>query len=213
MEQIIAGLVARGMPEHIARGFAMNFADESGFNPTAVGDNGNAYGLAQWNGPRMASLNSFASQSGRAASDLNVQLDFLMHELQGPEAGAWSKIASAPDANSAAAAVLNYFERPAEVHRARREAAYLGGQARAAGLPSTYAPQPTPAMPWILTQPQADPMRGLSPLERMLAASGFAQDAKAAPIANIWAALQGKRGPVTAQGQSGLGGLLKMLGA
>lgn len=80
-------------------------------------------------------------------------------------------------------------------------------------LPSQYAPQPTPT--GLLTTPMAqpDPMQGLSPLERMLAAGGFAQDAKSAPIANIWNALSGKRGPVTAQGQSGLGGLLKMLGA
>lgn len=133
---VVSGLVARGMPEHVARGFAMNFADESAFDPMAVGDNGNAFGLAQWNGPRKAALEAFASQSGKSASDPNVQLDFLMHELQGPEAGAWSKIAGAPDANSAAAAVLNYFERPAEVHRARREAAYLGGQAQ-----PTQAPQ------------------------------------------------------------------------
>lgn len=86
------------------------------------------------------------------------------------------------------------------------------GGARSA-LPSQYAPQPTPT--GLLTTPMAqpDPMQGLSPLERMLAAGGFAQDAKAAPIANIWNALSGKRGPVTAQGQSGLGGLLKMLGA
>jgi hypothetical protein len=210
-EQIIAGLVARGMPEHIARGFAMNFADESAFNPTAVGDNGNAYGLAQWNGPRKAALEAFAANTGRSAADPNVQLDYLMTELQGPEAGAWGKIAAAPDANSAAAAVLNYFERPAEAHRARREADYLGGTRSA--LPSTYAPQQTPA--GLLTTPMAqpDPMQGLSPLERMLAAGGFAQDAKAAPIANIWNALSGKRGPVTAQGQSGLSGLLKMLGA
>ena len=207
--QIIAGLVARGMPEHIARGFAMNFADESAFNPAAVGDNGNAYGLAQWNGPRMAALQSFAEGTGRGVSDPNAQLDFLMHELQGPEAGAWSKIAGAPDANTAAAAVLNYFERPAETHRARREAAYLGGEARAA-LPSQYAPQPTPGL--LTMQPQ-DPMKGLSIVERLLAGHGFAQNADAAPIANIWAALSNKRGPVTSGGQSGIGGLLKMFGA
>lgn len=150
---VVSGLVARGMPEHVARGFAMNFADESAFDPMAVGDNGNAFGLAQWNGPRKAALEAFASQSGKSASDPNVQLDFLMHELQGPEAGAWSKIAGAPDANSAAAAVLNYFERPAEVHRARREAAYLGGQAQ-----PTQAPQMDLAtLAELVASPMASP--------------------------------------------------------
>ena len=129
---VVSGLVSRGMPEHVARGFAMNFADESGFDPMAVGDNGNAFGLAQWNGPRKAALEAFAANSGKSAADPNVQLDYLMAELQGPEAAAWSKIAGAPDANSAAAAVLNHFERPAETHRARREAAYLGGNAQPA---------------------------------------------------------------------------------
>jgi hypothetical protein len=132
---VVSGLVSRGMPEHVARGFAMNFADESGFDPMAVGDNGNAFGLAQWNGPRKAALEAFAASSGKSADDPNVQLDYLMAELQGPEAAAWSKIVGAPDANSAAAAVLNHFERPAETHRARREAAYLGGNAQPAQAP------------------------------------------------------------------------------
>lgn len=134
---VVDGLVQRGMPEHIAKGFAMNFQDESGLNPTAVGDNGNAYGLAQWNGPRKAALLNYAQSNGQNAADPNVQLDFLMAELGGPESAAWSKIAGAADANQAGAAVLNHFERPAEVHRARREASYLGGS----GGGGAYAPQ------------------------------------------------------------------------
>lgn len=124
---VVDGLVRRGMPQHIAEGFAMNFQDESGMNPTAVGDGGNAYGLAQWNGPRKAALVNYARAKGQDVSDPNTQLDYLMEELNGSQSGAWSKISSATDANQAGAAVLNHFERPAEQHRARREAAYLGG--------------------------------------------------------------------------------------
>jgi hypothetical protein len=132
-DYVISGLVQRGVPMHVAQGIAMNVADESGFNPTAVGDNGNAYGLAQWNGPRMRSLYDFAARSGMDPSDPNLQLDFLMYELQGPEAKAWARLQGTSSPGEAAAIFLNDFERPAESHRARREAAYLGGSAPSYG--------------------------------------------------------------------------------
>lgn len=120
------GLIARGMPAHIVEGFLMNFQDESGFDTSAVGDNGNAFGLAQWNGPRMRALQAYAASVGGRPSDPDIQMDFLMNELQTNESGAWGIIQQATDARTAAAAVLNHFERPAEEHRVRREAAYLG---------------------------------------------------------------------------------------
>lgn len=127
-EYVIDGLVKRGMAPHIAAGFAMNFVDESGLNPTAVGDNGNAYGLAQLNGPRMKDLKRYAASVGQPISNPEVQMDHLMYEVNGPEAAAWNHISKARNQQEAAVAVLNYFERPAEVHRARREAAYWGSQ-------------------------------------------------------------------------------------
>jgi hypothetical protein len=141
-DYVISGLVQRGVPMHVAQGIAMNVADESGFNPTAVGDNGNAYGLAQWNGPRMRALYDFAAQAGVDPSDPNLQLDFLMYELQGPEAGAWSRLQGAQTPGEAAAIFLNDFERPAESHRARREAAYLGGSAPSYGQGNALAAGP-----------------------------------------------------------------------
>lgn len=151
-EAIVNGLVQRGMPPHVAQGFAMNFADESAFNPNAVGDNGNAFGLAQWNGPRMASLQNYAAQAGTPASDPNTQLDYLMTELQGPEAGAMARIAATDTPQAAAQAVLNNFERPAEAHRARREASYAGGQ-----MPGqSYAGGGNPITMSTQGQPQGD---------------------------------------------------------
>lgn len=140
---VVEGLTQRGMPQHIAEGFAMNFQDESNFNTAAVGDNGNAFGVAQWNGPRKRALESYAAAVGRPAHDPNVQLDYLMTELQGPENAAWNKIMQSPDARSAAVNVLNHFERPAETHRARREAAYSQGREIASAVANgdfqTYA--------------------------------------------------------------------------
>lgn len=126
---VISGLVQRGVPLHLAQGIAMNGGDESGFDPTAVGDNGNAFGLFQWNGPRMRSLYDYAAKAGGDPADPNLQLDFLMYELNGPESKAWTRMQGATTPGEAAAIFLNDFERPAESHRARREAAYLGGAA------------------------------------------------------------------------------------
>ena len=81
------GLVARGLPEHVADGFMMNFQDESGFNPgineknpTVAGSRG-GFGLAQWTGPRRRAYESFAAQRGVDPADTDAQLDFLMTEL------------------------------------------------------------------------------------------------------------------------------------
>lgn len=129
-----AGLVKRGMAPHVVDGWLMNFKDESGLNTSASGDNGNAFGLAQWNGPRMRALQSFASQRGVDASDADAQMDYLMSELEGSEAGAWKKIQATKTPGAAAAAILNHFERPAEEHRARREKSYLSFDAQPPAL-------------------------------------------------------------------------------
>lgn len=132
--QIRAGLIARGMAPHIADGFVMNFRDESGFDPgineisPVVPGSRGGFGLAQWTGPRRTALEQFAASRGVPASDMNAQLDFLMTELQGPEAAAWQKISSAPDAGQAGASIVNHFLRPAETYRAQRAASYAGGQ-------------------------------------------------------------------------------------
>lgn len=140
---VVQGLMDRGLPQHVAMGFAINFQDESGFdptinerNPTVPGSRG-GFGLAQWTGPRRRDLEAFAESSGRDVGDLDTQLDFLMAENQGSEAGAFSKIMQAKDANEAAVLVLNEWLRPAEENRARREAEYLGG----AGLSIPATPE------------------------------------------------------------------------
>lgn len=124
-DYVRAGLVKRGMAQHLADGFALNFGDESSFNTSAVGDSGSSFGLAQWQGPRKEAMQAYAMKNNRPAHDTDVQLDYLMQELQGPEASAWKKIQAAASPGAAAAAIVNHFERPAEVHRAAREKKYL----------------------------------------------------------------------------------------
>lgn len=124
-DQIYAGLIARGHSPVAAHGIMMNLQDESAFNLGAVGDGGNAFGLAQWNGPRKRQLEAFAASQGKSPADLDVQLDFLTQELQGPEAAAGAALAAATTPGEAGAAFVNMFERPAEEHRSSREAKYL----------------------------------------------------------------------------------------
>lgn len=133
-DAIRAGLVQRGLAPHVADAFVMNFQDESGLNPGIEEHVANVhgtkgFGLAQWTGPRRDALTQFAQSQGRPVSDVDTQLDFLMTELQGSEKGAAQSILGAQDTGSAAAAIVNRFLRPAEQHRARREAEYTGGMA------------------------------------------------------------------------------------
>lgn len=153
------GLIQRGLPEHVADAFVMNFKDESGLNPgineqnPIVPGSRGGFGLAQWTGPRRKALEAYAAQRGAQVSDPNMQLDFLMTELQGPEKAAMQAIMAAPDQGSAAAAIVNNFLRPAEAHRAARERRYLGSNppVQTASLdPSIGMPAAPPAAP----QPQ-----------------------------------------------------------
>lgn len=126
------GLIERGMPPHVAQAFVMNGMDESGLNPAinerapVVPGSRGGFGVMQWTGPRRRALEGFAAERGVNVADPNLQMDYLMYELQGPEKAAASRIFAAPDTPQAASAVLNYFLRPAEEHRARREAKYTG---------------------------------------------------------------------------------------
>lgn len=133
MEALVrTGLTQRGLPEHVADAFVMNFRDESGLNPDIneknpiVPGSRGGFGLAQWTGPRRKALEAFAAQRGAPVSDLNTQLDFLMTELQGPESAAAQSILAAPDAGTAATEIVTRFLRPAEEHRNRRVAQYSG---------------------------------------------------------------------------------------
>ncbi len=121
--QIIAGLVARGVPQSAAIGLAGNMAVESGFdpgineiNPIVEGSRG-GFGLIQWTGPRRRQFESYAGQN---VSDLDTQLDFLVHELNTTETRARDAIYSAQDPVEAARLVSDKFLRPGIPHLDRR---------------------------------------------------------------------------------------------
>lgn len=117
-DYMIGGLVRRGIPEHIARAFTAEAKSEAGLdpgineqNPTVPGSRG-GFGLMQWTGPRRRQLEAFAAERGVAPADPDLQMDFLVMELQGPESRAWQSIQSAGDTVSAARAITDTFLRP-----------------------------------------------------------------------------------------------------
>lgn len=129
-EYVIASLVQRGVPLHVAQGVVMNFQDESGLN-TGIQEKAplsgrGGFGLAQWTGPRRIALEDYARSQGKSIDDPDVQLDFFMHENQTVEAPAWKQVLSAPTAQEAAVAFVNKWERPASQHAASRTARYMG---------------------------------------------------------------------------------------
>lgn len=160
---IRAGLIERGLPEHVADGFLLNFQDESGLDagieertPNKHGTRG--FGLYQLTGPRRTAYEAAARARGVAPSDIDMQLDFMVGELHGPESKAWSMIQAAPDTGTAAAAIVDHFLRPAREHEKRRMAKYLGQPAPAAA-PATSAPAPGIAKPRMLPVP--DTLQGM----------------------------------------------------
>lgn len=131
-------LIRRGVPPAVASGVVMNGIDESGLNPAAIGDNGNAGGIFQWNGPRFRGLQAYARDQGKDWKDEQVQLDYFMVENQGSQKDAWSRVVNSQTPQEAAVNFLNHWERPAEVHRARRAAEYSGATGGAIPGPSGY---------------------------------------------------------------------------
>lgn len=162
-QRLRMGMIERGLPEHVADGFLMNFQDESGLNPgineqnpTVPGSRG-GFGLYQLTGPRRVAYEQFAQQRGVSPADPDAQLDFLMTELQGPESRAAQSIMAAPDAGTAAAAIARDFLRPAPEHLQRRVAQYTGGQGLSASSMGGGAQQGTSPVMQALLQASTDP--------------------------------------------------------
>ncbi|UPG86858.1 phage tail tip lysozyme [Luteibacter aegosomatis] len=121
--QVDAGLQSRilrffeqqGWSRAQAAGIAANLTAESGLNPRAVGDNGSAYGLAQWHPDRQRAFADWAGKDIRSSS-LQEQLGFIQHELtKGNETRAGDRLRKAEGAREAGAVVSALYERPADI--------------------------------------------------------------------------------------------------
>lgn len=150
--------MAMGWSKAQAAGMAANVLQESGGNPYRVGDGGQAYGIGQWHAPRQADFKRVFGHDIRE-STLDEQTKFFDWELRsGPaeQRRAGDLLQGANSANSAAAIVSQYGERPADVEgeKVRRGAmadrifqAMSGSGADAPAAPPAQAVPGDPGQP------------------------------------------------------------------
>lgn len=104
--------VKLGYTPEQAAGIVGNLVQESGVRSDgAVGDQGTAFGMAQWRGERLTRLKRFAAANGREWNDFTTQLNFIDMELKNHETGAYQALKSAKTVDEATAAFIGY-ERP-----------------------------------------------------------------------------------------------------
>lgn len=114
-EKIIDYFMGQGWTRAQSTGIATNLHRESKFDPKAVGDGGQAYGVAQWHPDRQENFRKWSGKDIRE-STLEDQLGFVHHELtKGAEAFAGAMLRKTTTAGEAGAAVSRYYERPANV--------------------------------------------------------------------------------------------------
>jgi len=123
---------SQGWTREQSAGIVANIKQESAFNPSAVGDSGKAYGIAQWHPDRQA---EFEKKFGKSikGSTFEDQLAFIQYELtQGKEKRAGEILRQTQTAPQAAAAGSKYYLRPADVEgeqvkRGQMAQSILGG--------------------------------------------------------------------------------------
>lgn len=132
-----APLVGRGNSEKIwnyfkkqgfsdagTAGIMANLYHESGYKSEQrqLGG-GPGRGLAQWEGPRFTALQNFARERSKPWTDMQTQLDFLMHEMKTNHSASFiESFKTSTSAYDSAAKFENIFERPKYNHNAQRGA-------------------------------------------------------------------------------------------
>lgn len=101
-----------GWSQAQAAGIVANLMSESGLEPSAVGDNGQAFGIGQWHPDRQANFRRWAGKDIRQSS-LQEQLAFVQYELtQGAEQRAGAMLLASRNAQDAGSVVSRFYERP-----------------------------------------------------------------------------------------------------
>ena len=101
-----------GYTREQSSGIVGNLIVESGLNTDAVGDNGQAYGLAQWHPRRQQTFKDVQGRDIRG-STRQEQLDFILYELQSTEKAAGVALSKTKTASEAARVIRDMYERAA----------------------------------------------------------------------------------------------------
>lgn len=120
--QALNYFVDRGYTKDQAAGIVGNLVQESNLNPNAVGDGGQAIGIAQWHPPRQA---DFKKAFGKDIKDstFEEQLAFIDWELKNTEKAANKYLQAATTPEEAASVFSKYYERPGTPMLEKRVAA------------------------------------------------------------------------------------------
>jgi hypothetical protein len=118
-EEAQAFFESKGWTKEQAAGIVGNLVVESGLRTDAVGDGGQAYGIAQWHPDRQQNFRNYSGKDIRQ-STFQEQLEFVNWELNNTEKAAGNRLRGAASAEDAAAIVDEYYERSAGIHRQER---------------------------------------------------------------------------------------------
>jgi hypothetical protein len=130
-----------GWTREQAIGIAANIHEESGGNERIHGDNGKAYGLAQWHADRQADFAAWAGHDIHQSTH-EEQVAFIDQELRhGSETLAGRMLKAAQNVRDAAGTVARYYERPADKDGASTRRGAWAQQYAAAHPAERYAAQ------------------------------------------------------------------------
>lgn len=123
---------------------AVDDGSYNGFVADAAG-----YGLAQWTEPtRKAKLLAFAKAAAKSIGDLDMQIEFLIHEICTDFPVVWQVLTSTQDVRAASDVVLLRFERPSDTSERVRTLRAGFGEKFLAELGGEALPDPpTPPCP------------------------------------------------------------------
>lgn len=157
-----------GLKEHAISGvLGGNIWSESAGNTKAVGDSGTAFGMAQWRLDRREKLNMMARMLNKPAHDREVQVKYLMYELDNDFPGLKNELNNTKSPEQAALIFAQKYERPKEITSVRPQNArifhgILGKLPKPEQKESVNEPVSTPATSRTL-ETGADPTRTQSP--------------------------------------------------
>lgn len=108
-----------GYSKAIASGIAGNIYVESKYDPIAIGDNGQSFGLAQWHKSRWDALKNWSEQRNLDITAFETQLKFIDWELNNTEKRAKSELLKTTIPEDSAFIFAKYYERPAFISQRR----------------------------------------------------------------------------------------------
>jgi len=120
-EKIYERLRKHGLTHAQAVGVIGNMQVEApGLDTGAKFEEEGSFGLVQWRGGRLAGLEKFAADQGGEVTDYEIQVDYMMQELESSESGAYQHLKGAQSPGEAAAVFDQYYERSSGEARDQR---------------------------------------------------------------------------------------------